>query len=273
MKKRIIIVLSIVLILAILIGVFLYMNWNTIQAVMDGMQYTTEEVEQQLQQSQNELQRYIDSNEKIVVRDLTDEEKDALNSGEITSADAIKILTGKKTLEDVREEKKEEPNQTNTDNKTDTTAPSENEQKPQIDNSQNNNSKKDTPKPQEPVKEEPKDSSDDAESKVSELIASLYVTKNMYMSRLDGLEAELGAEFEKVASEDKQAEKQRIIAKYTPIIGAWERECDNAVYAIINQIEAELKNSGQDLEMVTKIKEAYKSEKRAKKAYYVSNYM
>ena len=269
MKKRIIIVLSIVLILAILIGVFLYMNWNTIQAVMDGMQYTTEEVEQQLQQSQNELQRYIDSNEKIMVRDLTDEEKEALNSGEITSVDAIKILTGKKTLEDVREEKKEEPNQTNTDNKTDTTAPSGDAQKPQADNK----SEKDGPNPQEPVKEDPKDSSDDAESKVSELIASLYVTKNMYMSRLDGLEAELGAEFEKVASEDKEAEKQRIIAKYTPIIGAWERECDNAVYAIIDQIEAELKNSGQDLEMAAKIKEAYKSEKRAKKAYYVSNYM
>lgn len=75
-------------------------NWNTIIAVVDSFRYTQEELTTKLEENKAELQKYLDDNEAIVVRDLTEEEQAALNEGKITEDQAVLILTGQSTLEE-----------------------------------------------------------------------------------------------------------------------------------------------------------------------------
>ena len=94
------IILTIFLI-AILTGVWIvFDNWNTIIAVVDSFRYTQEELEIQMVETKAELQNYLDENDEIVVRDLTEEEQNALNEGQISGDQAILILTGQSTLEE-----------------------------------------------------------------------------------------------------------------------------------------------------------------------------
>lgn len=90
-----------IFLLAILTGVWIvFDNWNTIIAVVDSFRYTQEELEIQMVETKAELQNYLDENEAIVVRDLTEEEQKALNEGQINGDQAILILTGQSTLEE-----------------------------------------------------------------------------------------------------------------------------------------------------------------------------
>ena len=87
--------------MAILLSVWVVCdNWNTIIAVVDSFRYTQEELATKMEENKAELQKYLDDNEAIVVRDLTEEEQAALNEGKITEDQAVLILTGQSTLEE-----------------------------------------------------------------------------------------------------------------------------------------------------------------------------
>ncbi|MBQ2966684.1 MAG: hypothetical protein IJE10_01015 [Clostridia bacterium] len=100
MKRFGIIILSVFMML-ILVGVWIICdNWNTITALVDSVRYTSEELEVQMEETKEELQNFLDENEAIVVRDLNEEEQNALNEGKISGDQAILILTGQSTLEE-----------------------------------------------------------------------------------------------------------------------------------------------------------------------------
>jgi len=272
MKKGWKIFLIILLCIVLAVGCVVYFNWNTVMGVIDGLRYSEEDVVRKQEENKQELQKFLDENKDVTVRDLTDEENQALASGEISEEDAVKIITGTATLDDVKKQngdvaKPPEP----AENGSTVQAPSGTEAPPVTKPEPSGeapsvpvNPPAVTPAP------EPEKTSDQI---ISELIATLYVQKSVYLSRLDNLESTLGAEFEKVPKNEKGAEKKRIIAKYMPVIIEWEKTCDGVVYGILDQIEAELIKSGKDLSIIDKIDEAYKNEKRLKKAYYINNYM
>ena len=323
-KKKWKIFIIILLCILILVGWIVYNNWNTVLGVIDGLRYSQEDVEQQQEENKKELQKFLDENENVTVRDLTDEEIKALANGEINQEDAVQIITGQKTLDEVKADKIHEEETGNTENDilknesdnsqgqtenevvsqqgtsvnkpevskpvagskpgetksetgkqpvtgTQTTtekAPVANSQSGSTDNKPSGNKQPEknkqpsdnkqpeknkqpsgdkqpvtnnqqtsglmpdvtAPKDAAPVSTEGKTS----DQIVSELIASLYVQKSVYLSTLDGLEAEIGAEFEKLPAKEKPIQKPKIIAKYMPIIAEWEKNCDRVVYEILD---------------------------------------
>lgn len=242
MKKTLLVVLSIFLVILIALGIVAYVNRNTVGALIDALRYSNEEVEQKMQENKKDLQEFIEKDENIVVRDLTEEEKAALNENKITQEDAVSIITGEKTLEDVLNNNEEKPS----------------EDKP---------SEKDEPqKPSNNV-------AFDSDKRISELIASLYVEKNTRLAAFDSLKAQVYQEYKSIEGVEHETKKWDLINKYTPVLAQWESDCDSVVYGIIDEIKAELKKAGKDESIATKLKEAYLNEKKLKKASLATKYL
>ena len=118
-----------------------------------------------------------------------------------------------------------------------------------------------------------KPSSENEQGKlVSEAIAKLYIQKSIYLGKLDSIEAQVRSEYKNMSAEEKKTAKKTLAAKYMSQISAWEKECDSIVYGIIDEVKAALEKEGKDLAIVAELKETYLSEKRAKKAYFISKY-
>ncbi len=108
---------------------------------------------------------------------------------------------------------------------------------------------------------------------VSEAIAKLYVQKNMYLGKLDGVEAQVRGLYIAMSPEEKKGAKQRLLNQYLSQVVAWENECDAVVYAILEEVREAAKKSGQDESIADKLESAYLNEKKAKKAYFINRYM
>lgn len=246
MRKGLKIILAVFLIIVLALGVLIYTQWNSIEAFIHSFYTTEEDTLRELEQNKEQLQEFIDKEDDISVRDLTAEESAALASGELSEDEVVKILTGQTP----------EPSPAGTQ-----TPKPETNVKP---------SKTQSPTPKPTPTQTPS-----AQQKISELLAKLYVQKSTYLNKLDTIEANVRHEFlsQPKKWESKKAAKKELLAKYLPKVASWEKECDNTVYGIINEIQAELQKNGMDEAIVGTLKSSYLEEKKLKKTYFINRYM
>ena len=236
MKKKAKIIITILLAILLLFGWFVYTQWNSIEALIHSFGTTVEDTEKEIEATKQELQDFIDNEEDITVRDLTEEEAKALSEGNLSEEEVIGILTGKTP----------EPVKTPVPNKKPSTVQ--------------------TPTPtQNPTSEEI----------ISQLIAKLYIQKSTYLNKLDAIEAQVRAEFIATEDEwsSRKEAKQVYLKKYLPVVANWEKTCDSVVYGILDEIRAELKKVGRDESVVDTMKSSYLEEKKLKKTYFINRYM
>lgn len=238
MSKKLLIWLSIIAVLLVIIGWFTYWQWNNITAFVDALRYSNEEVESKLQENNQAIQQYLQKEENITVREMTEEEVQGLMNGTLTEEEVVRRLTG-------QEEPVAEPPETVSE-PTEPTTPAEPE--------------KPTPPPT-------------TGQTVAEAIAKLYITKSDYLGRLDAIEAQVRAEYIALSPENKKGAKQRFLSQYLPTVAAWETECDAAVYGVIAEVREALKASGQAETVADQIESSYLNEKRLKKSYFINRYM
>lgn len=258
MKLRTKIVLCILLVVVIAIGIVVYKNWNSISAFIDSFKYTQEDVQEQLDQNKEYLDNYLTDEGGITVRDLTEEESAALSEGKLTEEEVIEMLIG--TIDPTPT-----PTPTLTPEPADTG---------KTDVSKPTPTPTPTPPPVSPEVEA-------AKKKVAEAVAKLYIQKNKYLGKLDDIEAQVLADFIAIEKSDPTMKnktkynsvKKEFLTKNLPMVANWEKECDSVVYGIIDEIRAALKESGQSQEIADKLEEAYLSEKKLKKTYFINRYM
>ena len=203
-----------------------------IKAIYTAFKYTPSEVEERIENNKEIVEKFLEEENNITVRDLTKEESEALSKGELTEEEIVEKLI----------EKKEIPK----------------------DNKPVNN--------QEPKKEEEKTEEDNNVSQaIAQAIAKLYIQKNTYLSKLDVIEKEATKRFWSLKDQTTEV-KRTIIAEYLPRVAEWETECDNIVYSILDEVREVVKKSGQDESIVKKLEEAYLNEKTLKKSYFISRY-
>lgn len=252
------IVLTLFMMLVMVGTWFVHINWNTIMAFYDSQRYTEEELKEKGKKIQAELQSYVEK-ENLVVRDMTDEERDALNNNLISGAQLKKILTGQSTLEEelAKNGKTVDKPEAESDKKDEENKPPD--KKPA-----------EEPKPQKPVQTTNTTSVD---QKIAEYIAELYICKNEFLTKLANLENNIQTEFNALPKEQKKMpQKQAIINKHVGMVGQWEKDCDTKVYAILEKIRTTLVDANRDTEIVSKIEENYLNEKQIKKAEYMHIY-
>lgn len=212
-----------------------------------------EEIEQKLEQNQQAIADAVEKNPEIVVRDLTEEEKQALRDGTLTQEEIADRLTGTQT-----EAPKEDPPK---------------EETPKNEQSKNEQPKEETPA--EPPKQEEKPAEQPVESdyqkQISAVVAKVYVLREKFTIELDNMKNEAVAEYKAIPEADRTSGKLTDFAKkYVKRAAELEKQCDSEMDAIVGELDALISANNGDYSIIDTVIETYASEKSLKKAWYMA---
>ena len=108
-KRKRIIICSVIAAIVIVIaaGAFAVYNWqkNNITALRYVVDYSADEIADQIVDSDKQTQERLSEIAGIPLRPLTKEESKLLAEGEITQEEAVSLITGKTTLEEIQSKK------------------------------------------------------------------------------------------------------------------------------------------------------------------------
>lgn len=246
-KKRYI-VLAVLLVLLIALAGLLFWQKENVKALLDYASYSKEELEDQLQQNDQTIKDAVSAVPEVTIRDVTEEEREALKDGSLTQQELIDRLLGKEEpATDQPAEQSPEPSESPAQEGADTsgTAP---EQTP------------------EPVPEQ-----SDYEKSLSELVARVYVLREEYLIELDALLDEAKTLYKSTPKEQRTGSwLTSTVSSYLAKGTALEKNCDRRMDAIVKEMEALIKENNGDESLIDKVIETYANEKRLKKAWYMS---
>ncbi len=240
-KKKIFLWILIVLIVALLAAAWAYRD--LINVVFTGITETPEQIAQKKEELDNKQKEALKQAGVENVRPLDEYEKEELDKGNITRDEAIDIITGKTTIDEIKQNK-----ESNTSSQT---------QKPEEKNEA----------------QAPKPADNSVNEKIAKMIGEIYVLEANFTSQIKSLEGWAVSEYNQTPKEEKAAKKKELAAIGFPKLSALEKECDAKVNAILSELQTVLKESGQSTELVNQIRDAYDEKKIATKSHYISEYM
>lgn len=295
MKKVLKIFAAVILVALVAVGAVAFKNRKYIFAVVDGIRYTEADLGEKNLENTEKTISDIDSQLSVPLRELTEEEKAGIASGELSQAEimaqivseavdigaasdasqeeAANAPSGDETKKD--ETKKEEikadapsknpaagNQQTSADSsKADSASPSKKDDsqvsKPSAGNST-----------QAPAAQKSSD------ILIAEAVSQLYSLQSQYTARLDALVSSAISYYrqqQKISG--SAAAKTGVISKYSSQVSAMEGECDSKVEGILSKLTSELNKIGADTSIVSTLRSAYQSEKSSQRAAYVNRYM
>lgn len=250
-KKRFIIIIIVALLVTAL-SALLYWQKNNIIALKYALSYSGEEqmkMEKDNEERINEIAREFFPNRHF---ELSSEELDLYNSGELSESEAADIITGKTTLQDIIDQKEQIESEKATDTNT---------QKNQDNNESNaQNNEENSVNDQNNSKEQEND-------KLSNLVAQVYVLRGSFSSQIDSLVSQGRSDLQQ-----GNLSKSELISKYVGAAASLEGSCDAKFDSLMSQINEVLSESGGNKSIVSEIRSAYENEKRIKKAALMSQY-
>lgn len=230
MKRASKVILSIITVLIVVVGLFAVLQWDNIKAIYVAKTHTRAEIEEMLEESSSLARETVS---ELDVRELTDEEREAIKNGELGNAEALQRILATENNASPAE----------TDNS--------------FDESSTTGS---APKR-------------DYDAELAALIGQVYVLEASFSGSIDNLVNSAISEYKALPSEQHtDANKFSIGLKYLRIAGSMESSCDQQMATILSQIESVLVASGGDMKLLDEIKSAYANEKILKKDYYLSLY-
>lgn len=261
MKRAVKAVLFVLGAVLVATGGFAFWQKDNLKAVYDSQKYTEEELLQQIDASKEEMKQELE--QKYPALKITD----------ISAEDETKILKGELTLQEVAK-KYNLPLESMLDMAVEQAGSSV------VGNSeQQGGSSSETQAssnaPASSVTEESVSSSSSSVSQkkedkiIGDHIGRMYGLKAKYLSKLGALEGQAITEYKNSGG---KASKKEIGYKYARIGASYEGSCDAEVEAILGSLESELSAIGADTSIVKKLRSSYYQEKRAKKAYYISQF-
>ena len=90
LRKKII--LGILAVLLICIGVFCYLFLDDLSSLATGLRYSSEELEQRLEQNEQTIRDATQIVPDVTIRELTEEDKQALKDGTITTEELVQSM-------------------------------------------------------------------------------------------------------------------------------------------------------------------------------------
>lgn len=291
MKKALKLILIILLVIVIAIagiiaGVAIWQREN-LKSIELGAKYSTEELEQKMEENRRTVNEKVGAMPEVQVRDLDDEELEGLKTGEMSIDELIERLTGAAPIpepesapasEDGAEAPPEEPAGTGPsaepeaetggepENEAGQVAVPDTEQKPETE-----------PEPEPAPEQEPPEESatepvpepeNNANKRLAEIIARIYILRATYVNRLDEMEKSAKEEYH--ASDETRDSLMAIVSRYLTLASELENQCDDEMDAIVSELTALLRETGGDMSLVDTVIETYSSEKSLKKALYYS---
>lgn len=250
--KRKYIVPSVLLAVLIISAVLFFWQEDNISALMDYSNYTREELEEQLQQNDQAIKDAVNAVPEITIRDVTDEEREALKDGTLTQEELIdQLLTKEETTPELPEEP---PQDTPSGSSPDT-----------------DHEKTDNPETLPEKEPAPAPEQSDYERRLSELVAQVYVLREEYLIKLDALLAEAKEVYKSTPAEQRTGSWiADAVSSYLAKGTSLEKECDRRMDSIVTELSELIKDNNGDMSLVDTVIETYANEKRLKKAWYMS---
>jgi hypothetical protein len=229
--------------------VYLWQRDN-INAVLDANKYSTEEIQSQIENSQENVQAVLNEYNVTQIRDLTPEEELELCKGNMTPEEAVAIIMGTSTGADGDE------------NSSDAVS----------DNSENKQGNGKSDKNND-VKNSEKSSAatDEKSAVVQKYVAQMYSIKAKYMGELGTLAQSAKAKYDadKQTVGKTKAVENAVSANLSKA-ASLESQCDKEVESVLSSMEKELSAIGADTSIVNTMRTEYQNEKSLKKSYYLS---
>lgn len=204
-----------------------------------------EELEQKLEQNQQAITDAVEKTPEIVVRDVTEEEKQALRDGTLSQEELAERLVGTQT---------EQPKE---------------EETPKTETPAQETPKTETPAQAETSAQQPVES--EYQKQISAVVAKVYVLREKFTIALDNLQAEATEVYKAMPAEERKGSKlTKFVSDFLARGTALEKECDAEMDAIVAELDALIRANNGDFSIVDTVVETYANEKSLKKAWYMA---
>lgn len=219
------------------VGAVGYAQRGNVDAVLKAAQYSADEIEEKRKENQQKVQEKVDSMPAITVRDLTEEERQALRDGSVTQEELTEKLVEAVSPQPTPDRA--------ADPAPAVSAPAET-QSAVVESAQ-------------------------WEKDLSALVARVYVLREEYTIELDNMLSEAKAEYRAMTAEQRTKTALMKFAKgYVTRALALEKECDAKMDDVVSQMEDIIKENNGDMTLADTVVETYASEKSLKKAWYMA---
>ena len=218
-------------------GVALWQREN-LQAVYEAMHYNPEELGSQIQSTKQEVERVLEKYDLESIRRLTPEEEEQVKKGELSLEEAVERMMPTRNEEEAVMKEEGVDSQDTPEAKPETT-------------------------PQAVSKKE--------SDLVKASTVKMYELQAKYLGLLGELEARGMQALRAIPSDQRTVQKMMNIGMPFVQKGlALESQCDGEVENVLRHLKEELVALGVDYDIVETMRQAYYTEKRLKKAYYLS---
>lgn len=233
-KKRVII--CVIIGIVIVAGAFALYNWqkNNITALWYAMNSSSDEIADQIEESDQRVRNRLSEITGIQMRSLTKEEAKLLADGEITQEEAVSLITGETTLEIIQSKKSESA---------DKSSESGNESESGNDSAGNGSQSVD----------------------ISSTLAKIYALEGEFTGSIESLISEGRANAGSMSAPE-------LIRKYSGMAASLEGACDSRLESLISELESKLAASGGDKSIISEIRAEYQNKKSLKKAELMSKF-
>ena len=240
-------------VLVAVLGVGIWQKEN-VQALWEGMNYNEDQLKNQMETSKEKVQEVLEQYEIEGIRDLTVEEEEQLMKGEISIEEALDLIMNRESESAMKEEEGSAKKDV-LENTEGSTTPT---------------SSTDSTESKVPTASTDTDKSE-AGQIVEKYVEKMYTLQATFLSELGAIEAKARAVFAQLPKEERNlSTAQKLAPSFINEGLALESKCDGEVSSLLNAFEAELKEVGANTAIVKDMREAYQTQKRLKKAYYLS---
>lgn len=253
MKRRKTILCTILVLLAVSLAGLFWWQRDNLKAIHAATQHTSAELEEKLEENQQMIQEAVKAAGEVTVREVTEEERQALRDGSMTQEQLMERLTGSGGGE-----------------------PSQPDAESAVPASRPESGGKTDAAPETPdaaaAGEKSEQSAESAYQKeLSALIAKVYVLREEYTLALDTMYADAKAEYLALPAEKRTTTQLAKMAKgYLSRANALEKECDGKMDEIVRAMETLIRDNNGDLTLVDTVVYTYANEKSLKKSWYLS---
>lgn len=259
MRTRKKIVCGVLLAAVLGIGGLVAWQWNNISAALSFVRFSQEELEEKLVDNDQVIKDAMQANSSVTVRDVTDEERNALKDGTMTPEELAQSLLQKQ--ENKPESEPEQPA------KPQTPSQPKPEKKPEQKPEQSTTPQQPEQKPEEPAQPE----QSEGEKKINELIAQVLVLREEFLIKLDNLMAQAKADYLALPPESRTSSNvMKMATGYMARGLAMEKECDARIKTITEQLTQVANEYGGDPTLAETVYNTYVEEKSLKKAWYMA---
>lgn len=248
---------------ALLVAGLAWQQRDNLKALGDALRFTPEELEQQMAENQQRIRDAVDAAPDVAVRDVTEEERQALRDGSLSQEELVERL-----LEDGQtDEPGEALPASGGGQAVPETGPADSGGGSagsgtggQTGNGQSG---------QTAGQESAADSGYRRE--LSALVAKVLVLREQYTMALETMYDEARAEYHALPEDQRSKSDLMALARsYISRASDLEKECDGQMDEIVSAMEALLRENGGDMSLVDTVVYTYANEKSLKKSWYLS---